>query len=84
MSTPQRSDYVIGDFDPADLAANYQCGHCNSDTEVGLDDFGGPRLVIHHDPGCPVLSGALSAMPDALRAATPDEEQLLGDGQGEQ
>jgi hypothetical protein len=72
VSSPQRSDYIAGYFDPADLAANYQCGHCNSDTELGTDDRGGPRLVIRHDSGCPVLTGVLSALPDALRAVVPD------------
>lgn len=70
---PYRTDYVIGYFDPADLAANYQCGHCLSETALGTDlDTGGPRLEIRHDDGCPVLTGVLSALPDAVRAAIPD------------
>lgn len=72
MSTPRRSDYVVGDFDVAVLAANYRCGHCHSETTLGTDpDTGGPRLEIHHDDGCSVLTGALSALPDTLRAAVP-------------
>lgn len=73
MSTPRHTDYVIGDFDVAVLAANYQCGHCLSEAALGLDpDTGGPRLEIRHDDGCPVLTGVLSALPDAVRATTPD------------
>lgn len=71
MSTPRRTDYIIGDIDPAALAANYQCGHCCSDTALGADpDTGGSRLEIRHDDGCPVLTGVLSALPDAVRAAS--------------
>lgn len=72
MSTPHRTDYVIGDIDPVALAANYQCGHCLSETALSTDpDTGGPRLEIRHDDGCPVLTGVLSALPDAVRAAVP-------------
>lgn len=67
---PHRTDYVITDADVTTLAANYQCGHCLSETTLGADpDTGGPRLEIHHDDGCPVLTGALSTLPDTLRAA---------------
>lgn len=65
---PHHTDYVIGDIDPTALATNYQCGHCHSETTLGTDDYGGPRLEIHHDDGCPVLNGTLSALPDTLRA----------------
>jgi hypothetical protein len=67
---PERSDIVGG---PALLIAalvcNYQCGHCNSDTEVRTDQHGNPHLVIHHDDGCPVLTGHISTIPDTFRAA---------------
>lgn len=77
MSTPARTDYIAGYFDPAELAANYKCGHCDSDTEVTTGDHGGLRLVIHHDSGCPVLNGVLSVLPDAQRAASaPDAIRL--------
>lgn len=63
------TDYLIGLFDPSVLAANYRCGHCNSDTRLTYDDHGMPHLVIEHDDGCPVLTGALTAAPDVLRAS---------------
>lgn len=71
MSTPQRTDYVLGDFDPTDFAAAYSCGHCHADVVLGTTDAGITQVAVHHDPGCPVLVGALSAMPDALRAVVP-------------
>ncbi|MFJ2259930.1 hypothetical protein ACIOKD_16580 [Streptomyces sp. NPDC087844] len=66
---PTRTDYLIGDIDPHTLATTYQCGHCNSDTSTRTDDLGIVHLVVHHDDGCPVLNGTLSAAPDAARAA---------------
>ncbi|WP_405597591.1 hypothetical protein OG741_13950 [Streptomyces sp. NBC_01410] len=67
---PERSDIVGG---PALLIAallsNYQCGHCDSETEVRHDRHGNPHLIIHHDDGCPVLTGAISSIPDTVRAA---------------
>ena len=77
MSDVQRTDYIAGYFNPAELAANYQCGHCTSHTEVTTGDHGGLRLVIQHDSGCPVLNGILSVLPDAQRAASaPDAIRL--------
>ncbi|MGW3134391.1 hypothetical protein [Streptomyces sp. NPDC001139] len=77
MSTPERTDYVAGYFNPAELAQNYRCSHCRSTTEVTTGEHGGLRLVISHDPGCPVLNGVLSVLPDAQRAASaPDAIQL--------
>ncbi|MFJ9217880.1 hypothetical protein ACIRJL_17210 [Streptomyces sp. NPDC102383] len=67
---PTRTDTIVGA--PALLAAflaNYQCGHCNSETNLRPDRYGNPHLFISHDDGCPVLTGALSAAPDAARAA---------------
>jgi hypothetical protein len=71
ISTPQQghTNYLIGLFDPSTFAANYRCGHCNSDTRLVHDGFGVPHLVIEHDDGCPVLTGALTAAPDVLRAS---------------
>lgn len=61
---PHHTDYVVGDTNQlAALAANYQCGHCNSDVE--LTDM---RIEIRHDDGCPVLAGTLPSAPDVLRA----------------
>ncbi|MFF3461006.1 hypothetical protein ACWCQN_39905 [Streptomyces sp. NPDC001984] len=64
---PKRTDYLIGDLNPTAIAANYQCGHCNSTTELRTIN-GLVRVAIHHDDGCPVLNGVLSSAPDALRA----------------
>ncbi|MFF3872921.1 hypothetical protein [Streptomyces sp. NPDC001978] len=66
---PTRTDYVIGDIPAATLAAAYQCGHCTSETSTFTDDNGIEHIAVHHDDGCPVLTGTLSALPDALRAA---------------
>lgn len=55
------------------LAANYRCGHCDSDpATLTQDEHGIWHLQIRHDDGCPVLTGALSDIPDTLRAAMPD------------
>lgn len=63
MSTPP--DFVQA------LAANYRCGHCNSEpARLAQDEHGTWHLGIAHDDACPVLSGALSDLPDTLRAAT--------------
>lgn len=68
---PHRSDIVAGPTSLMNaLTANYQCGHCNSDTTAKVDDAGTVHLLIHHDEGCPVLTGTLSAAPDVLRAAS--------------
>ncbi|WP_411076658.1 hypothetical protein [Streptomyces sp. cmx-10-25] len=68
--TPQRSNIVAGPTALVDaVLANYQCGHCNSETTVALDANGTAHLLIHHDDGCPVLTGTLSAAPDIARAA---------------
>lgn len=52
------------------LAAAYQCGHCLSEP-AGLAQDAGTGLWfigIAHDDGCPVLSGAVSDVPDTFRA----------------
>jgi hypothetical protein len=67
---PTRTDTIVGT--PEHLAAflaNYQCGHCNSETEIRHDQHGNPHLITHHDDGCPVLTGTLSSAPDVARAA---------------
>jgi N-acetylglucosamine kinase-like BadF-type ATPase len=70
-SIPRRTCVVAGSGATiAAVIANYACGHCNSDTDVHHDARGMPHLRIHHDDGCPVLAGALSPVPDTLRAAT--------------
>jgi hypothetical protein len=74
MASPLRTDYLLGDIDCQALAARYQCGYCNSDpATLSTDpDTGLPHIQVAHDPGCPVANGALSALPDAVRAAIPD------------
>lgn len=67
---PHRSNLVAGPSALlAALRANYQCGHCSSDTTVKTDATGTTHVLVHHDDGCPVLTGALSAAPDIARAA---------------
>lgn len=67
---PAFTDYIAGPTSRiAAFAANYQCGHCNSVTTPYDDEDGNPHLAIEHDDGCPVLSGAVSSLPDTLRAA---------------
>ena len=54
------------------LAANYQCGHCNSNpATLTQDEYGIWHVSIAHDDGCPVLLGTLSALPDTFRALKP-------------
>jgi hypothetical protein len=65
---PTRTDWLIGQINPEDVAAAYTCGHCNSTTELRTTDDGIIRVAVHHDDGCPVLTGVLSSAPDALRA----------------
>ena len=63
MSTPPPSLSAI--------SAAYRCGHCASDPpNLVQDEHGAWHLSIPHDDGCPVLTGQLSALPDALRAFT--------------
>lgn len=72
----KRTDYLIGQLNAQAVAAAYSCGHCNSETSIRTDDHGIVRVAIHHDDGCPVLTGVLPSTPDALRAiaagAVPD------------
>lgn len=68
MSSPRRTNYLVGDIDPSALAATYRCGHCNSEVGTRTDEGGVVNVVIHHDDGCPVLNGALSSAPDVVRA----------------
>ncbi|MCB5166045.1 hypothetical protein LG634_14515 [Streptomyces bambusae] len=69
---PRHSTLVAGPTGLiARLIAEYQCGHCTSATEAWTDHHGNPHLNIHHDDGCPVLTGTLSAVPDIARAAHP-------------
>lgn len=65
---PVHTDYLVGDLDPTTVAANYQCGHCNSVTDVREDQYGITHLITQHDDGCPVLTGTLSTIPDTVRA----------------
>ncbi|MFC8866382.1 hypothetical protein ACFUAC_01670 [Streptomyces sp. NPDC057148] len=66
-----RTDTIVGTPEHvAAFLANYQCGHCNSETEIRTDQNGITHLVTHHDDGCPVLVGALSSAPDVARAAS--------------
>ena len=50
------------------LADEYRCGHCHSETRATKDENGIHHMWISHDDGCPVLNGAVSPMPDTLRA----------------
>jgi hypothetical protein len=62
MSTPPLSVLAI--------AANYRCSHCDNDPVLlTQDEHGTWHLGIRHDDGCPVLAGALSDLPDTIRAA---------------
>ncbi|MEU0671597.1 hypothetical protein ABZ330_01655 [Streptomyces sp. NPDC006172] len=63
-----RTDWLFGDIDPTAIAAAYTCGHCNSTTELRTVN-GVMSAAIHHDDGCPVLTGTLSSAPDVARAA---------------
>lgn len=67
---PTRTDYLIGHINAHTIATTYQCGHCNSDTTTHTDRNGTLRVTVHHDDGCPVLTGALSSAPDIARAVT--------------
>lgn len=52
------------------LAAVYKCGSCHSATGAPwTDQYGIQHIPVHHDAGCPVLTGALDDGPDMLRAA---------------
>lgn len=72
---PTRTDWLVGTINAEALAAAYTCGHCNSKTSTRTID-GIVRVAVHHDDGCPVLTGVLPSTPDALRAvaagAVPD------------
>lgn len=60
---------LIGDLDASALAADYRCGHCNSQVgPAALGADGVTHIAILHDDGCPVLTGALTAIPDTMRA----------------
>lgn len=48
---------------------NYQCGHCHADTmEIWKDANGRWNGQPVHDDGCPVKAGAISGIPDKVRA----------------
>jgi hypothetical protein len=67
---PTRTDYLVGAINAEAIAATYQCGHCNSETSLTADDAGIHHIAVHHDDGCPVLTGALPSAPDVARALT--------------
>ncbi|GAA2657493.1 hypothetical protein GCM10010307_72290 [Streptomyces vastus] len=53
-----------------DYARNYKCSHCNSRVNgVTRDPSGIYHMNVGHDDTCPVLRGALTDVPDAIRAA---------------
>jgi hypothetical protein len=68
METPRRTDYLVGDVDPDTIAAAYRCGHCHADTGTFTDEAGIVHISVHHDDGCPVLTGVVSSVPDVARA----------------
>jgi hypothetical protein len=59
---------VMAETDVARVATRYRCSHCNSDAALVLDAPKAYRLRVEHDDGCPVQSGAVSDVPDMLRA----------------
>jgi hypothetical protein len=65
---PTRTDWLLGALSADTLAAAYCCGHCNSETDLNTDEAGIVHVVVHHDDGCPVLTGALPSTPDVVRA----------------
>ena len=51
------------------IAAAYRCGHCWSEVGTSYDTATGmDRVQVAHDHSCPVLLGALTDVPDTLRA----------------
>ncbi len=64
---PVRIEYLVGAINAEVIAAAYNCGHCNSTTELRTGG-GIVRVAIHHDDGCPVLVGVLTSGPDVVRA----------------
>jgi len=62
------TEYLFGNIDPQGVAALYACGRCNSETSTRTDEAGIVHLAVHHDDGCPVLTGVLSSTPDVMRA----------------
>lgn len=71
-SEPVRTDHVIGvPLLAVLLAANYECGHCTSETDTRTDEAGVVHVVIRHDDACPVLNGHVSAAGDVARACVP-------------
>lgn len=68
-----------------EFARNYECGHCRSHvTDIFRDVSGIYHVMVGHDDGCPVLSGVLTDVPDALRAAmaTGRASRVVGDPNG--
>lgn len=59
---------VVTAGDARRIADAYECGHCRSEVTLSRDAFGIHHLSVAHDDGCPVLTGALDALPDWLRA----------------
>ena len=67
---PVRADLIVGTATTLKtVAANYQCGHCNSHTKLIRDHLGNPHVATYHSDGCPTLTGAISTIPDTFRAA---------------
>lgn len=65
------------------LADAYRCGHCWSEVGTGYDAVTGIEMVwVGHDDGCPVLLGALSDVPDTLRAAEAVDGIVIADADG--
>lgn len=53
-----------------DFAKSYRCSHCHSRvTEIVQSSSRMFRVMVAHDNGCPVLTGTLPDVPDAVRAA---------------
>jgi len=62
----------VSDQPPAEFlefVRNYRCGHCPADTmEIYKDEAGLWHGNPVHADGCPVKAGAVSSIPDSVRA----------------
>ncbi|GAA2987620.1 hypothetical protein [Streptomyces fulvorobeus] len=79
---PTRTDFVAGPANTlAAMVTNYRCGHCTGVVEALTTDetTGAMHAYVRHDDGCPVLTGAVSPIPDTFRAATKETRHDVTD-----